>query len=852
MKNTIVLLLAILSTALSFSQCPPVLDQSLYSNTGGSFPQMEHWQSFVAGNSGYLSKIDLRSSGGFSGSFTIEVYSGQGTGGAQLYSSSKSWNLTGVDITVPWELNCADMPYLTNGSTYTFRILGSYNTFINGSNAYPSGVYYNSSFGSASSTIDMNFRTYISAQHPTVTLTPTNPTCNGGNDGQIVSTVVNGTTPFDFIWSNTATTNNINSLSSGTYTLNVTDVNSCQSCEVSTVLTDPPAVTINAGADATICQGDSHVLTATGTNVLTYAWTGGVGTFIPSPNLSNPTVNMPNTSTLTVTGTNAVGCIATDNMILTVNLLPSVSLSGPTDYCVDALDDNLTSGLPLGGTYTGPGITGTLFSPSTAGLGTHTVTYSYTDVNLCTNTATQTIDVNPLPSITTNADQTICNGGNAIVSASGAPVLTWDNGLGSGASQVVSPTVTTQYNVSATNAFGCFAQEGVIITVNPIPTVNLSSIPSLCSVVGSYTLTEGSPIGGVYSGNGVTGGIFAPNNANIGANTITYTYTDGNGCSGFATQNAQVFQSPTVDAGPDLTICEGEEVTLVGSGADSYSWDNGVTDNTPFTPAEGTWTYTVTGTAANGCAYLDGVNVTVEPSPNLSVSQNQVFCLGDNINLEVSGADSYEWDGNSSGDSYNTSPTSTTDVTVTGIIDNCTSDEIITLTLDDPSIIDAGEDQMICPGFGTNLKAGGGLEYSWSGPNVSDPNNQSIFVTVDSTSYYFVEVTTEFGCVYRDSLLVSADSDPSCTVEFSNTISPNNDGVNDVWIIEGIEGFEENLVIIYNRWGDIVFEENNYNNNTIKWEGENAFGADAIPGTYFYRIELLNGPSYSGWIELIR
>ncbi|MDA9881335.1 hypothetical protein N9C33_00900, partial [Crocinitomicaceae bacterium] len=109
-----------------------------------------------------------------------------------------------------------------------------------------------------------------------------------------------------------------------------------------------------------------------------------------------------------------------------------------------------------------------------------------------------------------------------------------------------------------------------------------------------------------------------------------------NTCSNTVTGNATITVNPlpTVSAGVDQTVCNGVDVTLAGSGATSYSWDNGITNNTAFTTsnttnAAVTTTYTVTGTDANGCENTDAVDVTVKPTPTVDAVSNQVHCAGD-------------------------------------------------------------------------------------------------------------------------------------------------------------------------------------------------------------------------------
>ena len=99
---------------------------------------------------------------------------------------------------------------------------------------------------------------------------------------------------------------------------------------------------------------------------------------------------------------------------------------------------------------------------------------------------------------------------------------------------------------------------------------------------------------------------------------------------------------PQVDAGSDQTVCDGTDVTLAGSGATSYSWDNGITDNTPFT-ASTTTTYEVTGTDGNGCQNTDQVTVTVNALPQVDAGSDQTVCDGADVTLAGSGASTYSF-----------------------------------------------------------------------------------------------------------------------------------------------------------------------------------------------------------------
>lgn len=80
-------------------------------------------------------------------------------------------------------------------------------------------------------------------------------------------------------------------------------------------------------------------------------------------------------------------------------------------------------------------------------------------------------------------------------------------------------------------------------------------------------------------------------------------------------------------------------------------------------------------------------------------------------------------------------------------------------------------------------------------------------------------------------------------------ITPNGDGHNDNWQIDGIKNFATNTVSIYNRWGDLVWSANNYDNESVVWDGKNKQEKPLPDATYFYIIEA-GGKQYKGWVEL--
>src|SRR5690606_320502 len=121
-----------------------------------------------------------------------------------------------------------------------------------------------------------------------------------------------------------------------------------------------------------------------------------------------------------------------------------------------------------------------------------------------------------------------------------------------------------------------------------------------------------------------------------------------------------------VSAGNDFTVCTGSTITLSGSGATSYVWNNGVTDGVPFV-INGTTTYQVTGTDVNGCQNTDDITVVVNPDAPINAGFDVTICEGESVVLTATGGVSYSWDnGLGAGASHTVSPTVTTTYTVNG------------------------------------------------------------------------------------------------------------------------------------------------------------------------------------------
>jgi hypothetical protein len=209
--------------------------------------------------------------------------------------------------------------------------------------------------------------------------------------------------------------------------------------------------------------------------------------------------------------------------------------------------------------------------------------------------------------------------------------------------------------------------------------------------------------------------------------TTTYTCTvttNGQSCS--SSQTITVNALPTVNAGSDQTVCTGTSVTLSGTGANTYSWNNGVSNGVAFTPGA-TTSYTVTGTDANGCSNTDQVTVNVNALPTVNAGSDQTVCAGTPVTLSGTGANTYSWNnGASNGVAF--TPTSTTTFTVTGTntATGCTNTDQVTVNVNSVSAGAIAINQTICFGGDpdvltttTSHTGSGTLTYQWQSSTIS-------------------------------------------------------------------------------------------------------------------------------------
>lgn len=365
------------------------------------------------------------------------------------------------------------------------------------------------------------------------------------------------------------------------------------------------------------------------------------------------------------------------------------------------------------------------------------------------------------------ADVSFCSGGSAqIGTVIPGVTYSWSPATGLSDATVAQPTVTltnttaapvvTVYTLTIFNPLDntCTSTDEVSVTVNPTPVVNAGTYAAVC-VNAPNVVLAGTPAGGTFSGTGVSGTNFSPAS---GTQVITYNYTNANNCSNSATTTITVNNLPVVNAGTDQNICTGASVTLNGSGAATYAWNNSVTNGVPFSPAA-TATYQVTGTDANGCVNTDQVVVTINPVPTVQV-QNALICPGESTTIVATPSPSggtYLWSTSETTASISVSPTQTSTYNLVYTLNGCNSlPATSTITVKPTPTINAGADQSICIGAQVTLNASSSTTFSWS-----NGISNGVPFSPTTTTTYIATTTDASQCINTDQVTVTVNPLPN-------------------------------------------------------------------------------------------
>jgi gliding motility-associated-like protein len=698
-------------------------------------------------------------------------------------------------------------------------------------------------------------------------LTPVNPSC-GASDGTITATVSGQTTNLQFSIDGGVTfqsSNVFSNLPAGTYTIQAIDDNGCLETETVT-LTNSNAPVINSitptDASCGASDGTITINASGGSGSLQYSIDNGV-TFV-----SGSVFNSLVAGTYDIVVEDAGGCQATGTTTIANANAPVINSITPTDASCGASDGTITinasggSGslqysIDNGVTF----VSGSVFNSLAAG----TYDIVVEDAGGCQATGTATIANANAPiinSITPTDASCGASDGTITINASGGSgslQYSIDNGVTFVSGSVFNSLAAGTYDIVVEDAGGCQTNGTTIIATLNGPVINsITPTDANCGASdGTIVINASGGSGSLqYSiDNGVTFVSTSTFN-NLAAGTYDIVVEDAGGCQVTGTTTIANLNGPTVNAGPDQTICLGQQVTLSGSGAGvvGYVWDNGVTNNTPFTPAA-TATYTVTGADANGCIATDQVTVTVNPGLTVNVTPSVTSgCSPLEVTFDNSTANSVNctWEFsngvtiNGCGDQTVTftgvgcydlvfTATSASGCTGTATYNNivCVTAPPVASFSPTPNVLTLDNTISTMLNNSTN-----GTNYSWdfgdgtAGSTLTSPVHT--FPDTGPGSYVItLTVTNADGCTDVATGTVIIEEELIYFVP--NAFTPDGDEFNQTFVpvfTSGFDPYDFNFQV-YNRWGEIVFESNNHE---IGWDGT-YHGMLVQEGVYTWQIE---------------
>ncbi|HNJ11043.1 MAG TPA: gliding motility-associated C-terminal domain-containing protein, partial [Chitinophagales bacterium] len=547
-------------------------------------------------------------------------------------------------------------------------------------------------------------------------------------------------------------------------------------------------------------------------------------------------------------------------------------------------DATLANAVGTGNTLTIPGLT------------VNTTYYAVASNGLCASDPMDVeVIVNPIPATPElSSNSPVCEGSELTLSTTTAGNVTyiWSGPAGflSGDQNPVIASVTMAnqglYSLKVQdNVSGCTSlTASVQVNINTAPTAPTASNSGATCEGGSAILSATTIPGATYEWTGPNG--FSGSQQVITLNQVTLaqagTYSVRafvNGCWSSATTTDLVVNEKPIVSIPDVKpVCEGgnlEIIATTNSANPVYDWrgpNNYVGQNATVTiqdvkesKHQGAYTLQVTD-GTTGCkSDVVATWVVINEKPNnIMAINNSPKCEGGSVQLNASniiGA-TYTWTGPDGFASQDRSPIITDlnankvgTYTLTVTLGDCLSETVTTtVEMNDKPVANAGDDITTQTNVPVKLNGSGGIIYAWSPANMlSFSNIPNPTFIAGSVGVYEMEltVTNEFGCSDADTVVVNVEKATTNldSVVIPDLITPNGDGINDVWRLDFLKDINMSYEIaVYARGGSKIMISTNYNND---WTGTYK-GKELPDGVYWYAIVLENGAVYKGSLTIKR
>lgn len=669
----------------------------------------------------------------------------------------------------------------------------------------------------------------------------------------------------------------------GVYTVSVTDIESgCTSTDVITVNSTPNlSLSISSktlcldnfnNSPATVVISPSGALSyslLTSSNFSTTTPTGSVMTCIP---VKNPGGFIAE-ATATLIGANG-SC--TDTLVEHFSIIPNpdLVLSEPSaTICLGSRREFSVSGASSYMWLPKPNYT---LTSNSSIIASPTITSFYSVIgshNGCfSDTRNIVVLVRPIPDVSvTPGATTVCAGNIVVLDAFGSEASYYwlsSEPLASnfGSQLKIKPTGVQSYTVvSSFNT--CTNQAVATISTIVVPVISASAKqPTICSNATTSLTAIGAdsfiwyPPAQLNFSNGKEVVVKLPY-------STTYTIQGFNGiCSGSTTLHVHTLEPPKLNLFAESNqVCEGAHLDLSASGANSYTWlpagtfvQSSAGNSIIAMPLTNT-NYTVVGANSSGtlsCYQQLSYSVMVVPVIKPAVSPNVSLCLGEKTTLSASGGNSYRWTPTYGINLSNASrvvanPTVTTVYTVEVSHNrHCANTTTVKVTVNPKPFLYAGRDTVYNFNEPVFIEAKGSDSITWiMGEGVVCANCPYTQVYPTRRGCYVAEAVNSFGCKVSDDICIDIIREFSAYIP--NSFTPNNDGINDVFLVYG-ENILQVSMEIYDRWGARIFYSEDY---TVGWDGR--YKNEWCPaGVYTYIIKYtgLNKKRYveNGHVSIIK
>ena len=624
------------------------------------------------------------------------------------------------------------------------------------------------------------------------------PTTDLGNDTTLCqgeNITLDASTPnATYLWQDNSTNPTFNVTQPGSYWVQVS-TNNCSSTDTINV-SYTPLPSVDLGNDTTVCQGETFLLDATISNA-TYLW---------QDNSTNSTFNVSQPGTYWVQ-TTVNSCSSTDSINVSYIPMPTVNLGNDTTICQGEtilLDATIANASYLWqNNSTNP--TFNVTQP-----GTYWVQVA---ANNCSSTDTINVSYNQLPTVDLGNDTTLCLGETILLDAtsSNATYLWQDNSTNPTFNASQPGTYWVQVTVNS-----CSSTDSINLSFNPLPTFDLGNDTSLCQ--GENITLDAITTNATY--------LWQDNSTNSTFNvTQPGTYwvqVTVNSCSSTDSINVSYNPLPTVDLGNDTSLCTGETLLLDATTSNaSYLWQDNSMNPTFNVSLPGTYWVQVT---VNSCSSTDTIHLSYNPLPTFDLGNDTSLCQGENLTLDATTTNaSYLWQNSSTNSTFNVTQPGTYWVQVT--VNSCSSTDSINVTNNPLPTLDLGNDRFLCQDETIKLDATNpNATYLWQ----DNSTNPTFIISEEGT--YWVQVSNSCG-TNSDTVSITLRN-CHCSIYIPNAFTPNSGNLNNNFSTSSSCDFSEYTLLIFNRWGEKIFETNNPEDS---WDGTYRGKISPI-GVYAYMV----------------